>query len=427
MFSLSYLLLVSKMNVSMILISVLVSVCMGVVNCNPGNFELGGMVWVDFLSAAMIFLTLYISMLMFMESCSSERRQQMKTAMVVLCSVLISAFGLTNLFFFFFFFESVLIPVLFLILVWGYQPERLQAGTYMVLYTSLGSFPFLFAISMMVSSGLSDMMQSLTMIFNRSVCWFYWFYMLGFLIKLPMFPFHLWLPKAHVEAPVVGSMILAGILLKLGGYGMIRYLMLIIISPTTFVYSLLLSVALVGGLLTSMMCLRQVDLKSLVAYSSVGHMSLVILGVLSNKMVGYLGSLLMMLGHGLCSSGLFLLVNLFYKQSTSRSIMFNKGGLAIFPSLALFCFLLSSGNMAAPPTLNFVGEVFLFMTSSSVSGWFVLAVGLMSFMSACYCLFFYGVCCHGKNNEVRECFVSVSNLLNLFLHWFPLNLLFVFL
>nr|QDO71843.1 NADH dehydrogenase subunit 4 [Brachidontes mutabilis] len=422
-----YLLSMSHSSVKLIVMAVLVVVSVVIVSCSVSNFELLGMVWFDFMSAAMVCLTIYISFLMFMESCNVARKKQMMVGLTILCAVLINSFSLSNFFFFFFFFESVLIPTLFLILVWGYQPERVQAGTYMVIYTSLGSFPFLFAISMMVAKGGSDNMQAMSLFVDRELCAFFWFYMLGFLVKLPMFPFHLWLPKAHVEAPVVGSMILAGVLLKLGGYGMLRYMMLIVVNMTSFVYSGLMSVSLVGGLLTSLMCLRQVDLKSLIAYSSVGHMSLVILGVMSAKMVGWMGSLIMMLGHGLCSSGLFLLVNLFYKQSGSRSIVFNKGGLMLFPGLAMFCFLLSAGNMAAPPSLNFVGEVLLFMTSVATSGWLVLVVGLMSFMSACYSLFFYGVCCHGKNSEIRVSDVNYSNFFNLFLHWFPLNFLFLFL
>lgn len=424
---LTYLLIIKKTSLRTSIIRILVGITVVIIKSSQRNFELYGIVWFDFLSVVIVWLTIYIGFLRLIETCKSARRRQIKTIVVLLCLVLLGCFILTNLFLFFFFFERVLIPVLLLILMWGYQPERLQAGTYIVLYTSLGSFPFLFGISTIVSSGSSDIMQSLSSFFSRELCLVYWFYMLGFLIKLPIFPFHLWLPKAHVEAPVIGSIILAGILLKLGGYGMLRYIMLIRVNSCSFSYSLLLRVALVGGFLTRVICLRQVDLKSLIAYSSVGHMRLVIIGVLRNKNIGCYGAVLIILGHGLCSSGLFLLVNLFYKQRGSRSIIFNKGGLSLFPSLALFCLLFRAANIAVPPSLNFYGEVILYVTASSISTWFVAVVGLIRFMSGCYSLFFYRVCCHGKSSEIRGCVVAFSDLLNLLFHWLPLNFLLLFL
>lgn len=182
-------------------------------------------------------------------------------------------------------------------------------------------------------------------------------YTLGFLVKLPVFPFYLWLPKAHVEAPLAGSIILAGLLLKLGGYGLIR-LNRLIVSPLgeTF-YILFVTCGLVGGVITSLICLQQRDLKALVAFSSIGHMRLVFLGRVSNYSWGLSGALVLMLGHGLCSSGMFVGVDGIYQSSGSRSMAINKGFLVLSPAFSLMFFIVAVGNIPAPLSLNLFGEV----------------------------------------------------------------------
>lgn len=155
-------------------------------------------------------------------------------------------------------------------------------------------------------------------------------------------------------------MLLAGVVLKLGGYGLLRFMRVMQINLRRVFYILLLLVNLAGGLYAGLVCVRQVDLKCLVAYSSVAHMSLVLLGVLRNTPVGVIGAVIIMIGHGLCSSGLFRYVNVAYKISHSRLLVINKGGLLICPRLVLMCFLLSSRNMAAPPRLNLFGEILVF-------------------------------------------------------------------
>lgn len=170
----------------------------------------------------------------------------------------------------------------------------------------------------------------------------------------------MWLPKAHVEAPVAGSMLLAGVVLKLGGYGLLRFILVIQVRLRRVFFVLLLRVNLAGGFYAGLACVRQVDLKCLVAYSSVAHISLVLLGVLSNTLLGVIGAIIIMVGHGLCSSGLFRYVNAIYKMSHSRLLVINKGGLLFCPVLVLMCFLLRSRNMAAPPSLNLFGEILVF-------------------------------------------------------------------
>nr|UAT98126.1 NADH dehydrogenase subunit 4 [Smerinthus caecus] len=381
----------------------------------------------DLMSFGLILLSIWICSLMIM---SSENLFKMKyyvnfflLNIMFLLILLFLTFSVMNLFMFYLFFEGSLIPTLMLIVGWGYQPERIQAGMYLMFYTLFASLPLLMGVFYMYGE-INSMMIYFLKFYNMNFILLYLCMILAFLVKMPMYFVHLWLPKAHVEAPVSGSMILAGIMLKLGGYGLLRVLVFLqeINLKLNYIW---LVISLLGGFFISLKCFCQVDIKSLIAYSSVSHMSVVISGIMVMNYWGYFGSYIMMIGHGLCSSGMFCLANINYERLHSRSLFINKGMMNFMPSLSLWWFLLMSSNMSAPPSLNLLGEISLINGLVSWSQLSMVMLMLMSFFSAGYSLYLYSYTQHGKFYQGLYSFyggVSREYLL-LMLHWLPLNIM----
>nr|AII02401.1 NADH dehydrogenase subunit 4 [Epiphyas postvittana] len=381
----------------------------------------------DMISFGLIMLSIWICGLMLM---ASENLFKIKFYInfflfniIFLLIMLYMTFSVMNLFMFYLFFEGSLIPTLLLIMGWGYQPERIQAGLYLLFYTLFASLPLLLGI-FYIFNEMNYIMLYFMKFMNLNLYLLYFSMIMAFLVKMPMYFVHLWLPKAHVEAPVSGSMILAGIMLKLGGYGLLRVMVFLQQVGLKFNFIWVI-ISLLGGFYVSLNCFCQVDIKSLIAYSSVAHMSLVIGGIMTMSYWGFMGSYVLMIGHGLCSSGMFCLANINYERLHSRSLFINKGMMNFMPSMSLWWFLLMSSNMAAPPSLNLMGEIMLINSLMSWCWISMIFLMLISFFSAGYSLYLYSYSQHGKYYcGIYSFYTGVSReYLMLMLHWLPLNIL----
>nr|YP_009735148.1 NADH dehydrogenase subunit 4 [Acropyga myops]QBG38637.1 NADH dehydrogenase subunit 4 [Acropyga myops] len=389
----------------------------------------------DFYSYYMLILSLWIFGMVFMviqlegdknnESNMSYINYDKKLLMfLIMLMILFIFFCSLNLLLFYLMFELSLIPMFIMIIYWGMNFERLVASYYLLMYTMLISLPlliYLFKLFKFNGSFDFNMMMIIKISMNLGM-WDYLILFLAFFIKLPIYIFHIWLPKAHVEAPVYGSMILAAILLKLGGFGLLRFMKMFILISCKYNY-LIISVGMIGSLLVSLICLIQIDMKKLVAYSSIVHMNILMCSLLTMMNLGFVSGYILMVSHGLCSSGLFYMINLYYERSLSRLMFFNKGMMNLFPLLMFWWFMLCMANFSFPFSLNFFSEIFSISVIISWDIMLMIFMMLICFFNSAYSLYLYSYIQHGfMYYEEKFYLIYVKDFMILFIHISPLVL-----
>lgn len=353
------------------------------------NFNLG----VDGISLFFVILTTLLVPLCLLASWDSIKIhvKEYLIAFLVMETLLIIVFSIMDLLLFYVFFESVLIPMFLIVGIWGSRERKIRAAYLLFLYTLVGSVLMLLAILLIYSiAGTTTYTNLLTVQFDESLQKFLWLaFFASFAVKVPMVPVHIWLPEAHVEAPTAGSVILAGVLLKLGSYGLIRFSMPLFPAATIYFTPLVYTMAAIAVMYTSLTAIRQSDMKRIIAYASVAHMNVILVGMFALNMQGLEGAMIQMLSHGLVSSALFLCVGVLYDRHHSRMVKYYSGMAHTMPLFAIVFMFMTMANIALPGTSSFVGEFLILAGAFQVNTTICVLAGTGMILGGGYSLWLY--------------------------------------
>jgi proton-translocating NADH-quinone oxidoreductase chain M len=374
------------------------------------NFTFG----IDFISLSFIFLSDLLNILCLLLIWSNIKYKKISyEILLIFCNLLLSFIFLSiDLFIFYIFFELILIPMFFLISRWGSRLRKIHASIQFFLYTLIGSLLFLFGlIYININYNTTDLLiLKYLYINNQDQILLFLTFFLAFAIKVPIYPFHLWLPEAHVEAPTAGSVLLAGILLKLGTYGFLKIFFLILPYGSLYFLPIINMLCILGIIFSSFTILRQIDIKKIIAYSSIIHMNYTILGLFNYSFYGFAGSYFLMLSHGIISSALFICIGFLYERYHTRIIFYYGNIVMIMPFLSIYFFLFTLGNIGFPGTSSFIGEFLIFLglfQSNLIIALFTL-IGL--FISVIYSFLLYNKIFFYNNLNKNNFIIKYSDL-----------------
>ena len=356
------------------------------------EFKVGYSMGVDGISVLFVLLSTVLTPVCILSAWEAihTRVREFMISFLVLETMMVGMFCATDFVVFYMFFEGVLIPMYLIIGVWG-GPRRVYAAVKFFLYTLTGSVLMLLAlIAMWLLAGTTDIPTLMHTTFPAGMQnWLFLALLASFAVKVPMWPVHTWLPDAHVEAPTAGSVILAGVLLKMGAYGFLRFSVPMLPNAAATFAPFMFTISVVAVIYTSLVALAQQDMKKLIAYSSVAHMGVVTIGIFTFNVQGISGALFQMLSHGIVSAALFLIVGVVYDRIHTREIA-RYGGLADrMPSYALLFMLFMMASVGLPGTSGFVGEFLVIIGSLQVNFWLALLGGMGMILGAGYMLYLY--------------------------------------
>jgi len=363
------------------------------------EFGVGYHMGVDGISVLFVLLSTALTPLCILASWESVRirvREYM-IAFLILETMMVGMFAALDFIVFYVFFEAVLIPMFLIIGVWGGQ-RRVYAAFKFFLYTLLGSVLMLLAILYLwYNAGTTDIPELFEQAVPRAAqTWIFFAFLASFAVKVPMWPVHTWLPDAHVEAPTAGSVILAGVLLKMGAYGFLRFTLPLLPEASATFAPLILVLSVVAVVYTSLVALAQEDMKKLIAYSSVAHMGIVTIGIFTFNQQGLSGALFTMLAHGVVSGALFLCVGVLYDRVHSRDILRYGGVAGIMPAYAMVFMLFTMASVGLPGLANFVGEFLVIVGAWKVNPWVAFGAATGMVLGAGYMLYLYRRVSFGK-------------------------------
>ena len=393
-------------------------------NSNPGyqfqekfrwfnDFNFYYHIGIDGISLFMVILSTFLTPLCILASWESikKRVKEYMIAFLFLETVMIGMFSSVDILLFYIFFEAVLIPMYLIIGIWG-GDRRIYASFKFFLYTLLGSVLMLIAIiaiyRLTYSMSIEDLQGNY---FAKNVQMYLWLaFFASFAVKIPMWPFHTWLPDAHVEAPTAGSVILAGVLLKMGGYGFIRFSLGMLPEASEYFSPLVMTLSIVAVVYTSLVALAQTDIKKLIAYSSVAHMGLVTIGIFIVNAQGLEGAMIQMISHGVVSGALFLCVGVIYDRMHTRDINFYGGLVNRMPIYATVFMIFMLGSVGLPGTSGFIGEFLVIVGAFKYSSIVVIGSATGIVLSAVYMLYLYKRIIFGEmSNEKLSEILDLNN------------------
>ena len=367
------------------------------------NFHLG----IDGISMLFILLTTFITPICIFSGINSIKfkLKEFLIAILVMETLMLGVFCSLDLVIFYLFFEGGLIPMFLIIGIWG-GPKRVYSAFKFFLFTLLGSVLMLIAIiSIYWITGTTDVIELLDLNIPQEYQYLLWLaFFSSFAVKLPMWPFHTWLPDAHVEAPTAGSVILAAILLKMAGYGFIRFSLGLFPVASDYFTPLIFALSVIAIIYTSLIALMQDDMKKLIAYSSVAHMGFVTIGIFSLNKQGLEGSIIQMLSHGLISAALFLCVGVVYDRIHSRMISSYGGLVSSMPKYAFVFMIFTLAALGLPGTSGFVGEFLVLVGVFQINIFVAVLASLGVILAAAYMLWLYKRVIFGKmaNSELKD-------------------------